>query len=356
MNGKRLSLIPEKPCGEKTVDQCSAERPRYFPRQLITPSDLTLEAEYFRNKLRRHNRLMHGWGVVCGAQVCPVWCPEGGGMQPWKVVIRKGYILGPFGDEIVIENERIVDVRASGVTGMPGDPAGEAVDPWCSEVFIRRESGPLYVAVKYQEIMTRPVKVQPVGCSCDDSHCEYSRWCDGYEIGVLSCYPDCQAAPAAPPGGSIPECPACPTNPWVVLAKVEIDPRTGEITLIDNCSCRRLVISHGNSAWQCTTPACDLDMKVTNNKEFQQGVTDIEVVVAGKDIQPGAKVDLGGGITIKAVVSESGQLTFTADVDADAATGVRTLTILNPDCTWCRRADAIDIKAKKLPSKKPPVK
>jgi hypothetical protein len=95
---------------------------------------------------------------------------------------------------------------------------------------------------------------------------------------------------------------------------------------------------------------------VTNNKEFQQGVTDIEVVVAGKDIQPGAKVDLGEGITIKAVVSESGQLTFTADVDADGATGVRTLTILNPDCTWCRRADAIDIKAKKLPGRKPPVK
>ncbi|PYV22134.1 MAG: hypothetical protein DMG27_18945 [Acidobacteria bacterium] len=49
---------PISPC-----DTSIAERPRYFPRQLITPDDVTLEQDYFRNKLRRHNRLLHGWGV-----------------------------------------------------------------------------------------------------------------------------------------------------------------------------------------------------------------------------------------------------------------------------------------------------
>ncbi len=29
------------------------ERPRYFPRQLITPVEMTLEQTYFRDKLRR---------------------------------------------------------------------------------------------------------------------------------------------------------------------------------------------------------------------------------------------------------------------------------------------------------------
>ena len=47
------------------------ERPRYFPRQLISDVELTLEQQYFRDRLRRHNRLLHGWGVVCGALVCP---------------------------------------------------------------------------------------------------------------------------------------------------------------------------------------------------------------------------------------------------------------------------------------------
>ena len=52
-------------------DTSIAELPRYYPRQLITPDDLTLEQNYFRDRLRRHNRLLHGWGVVCGALVCP---------------------------------------------------------------------------------------------------------------------------------------------------------------------------------------------------------------------------------------------------------------------------------------------
>ena len=59
-------------CGGSSTSPCAnsiAELPRYYPRQLITPADLTLEQDYFRDRLRRHNRLLHGWGVVCGALV-----------------------------------------------------------------------------------------------------------------------------------------------------------------------------------------------------------------------------------------------------------------------------------------------
>src|SRR5258706_5544857 len=97
------------------------ERPRYFPRQLITPAELTLEQTYFRDKLRRHNRLLHGWGVVCGAEVCAVRNPDGNSWEPWKVRVRPGYILGPIGDEITIARERIVDLRVTSATGGPED-------------------------------------------------------------------------------------------------------------------------------------------------------------------------------------------------------------------------------------------
>jgi hypothetical protein len=349
MSSKKLSMIPEGPCREKTVELCSTERPRYFPRQLITPSDLTLEAEYFRNKLRRHNRLMHGWGVVCGALVCPVWKVDGTGLEPWKVMIKSGYILAPFGDEISIEQDRKVDLRTSGVTVAGGEPGGEIVDPWCSEVFVKRESGPLYVAVKYKEVMTRPVRVQPVGCSCDDSQCEYSRWCDGYEVGVLTCCPDSHKKKYTEPspkladliGGSIPACFSCPSDPWVVLAKVEID-RCGEISHIDNCSCRRLVISHGGFWWQCASVSCEMEVK---GGDFQQDAKDIEVEVKGSGIQQGAKADLGGGVTIEIDDSEEGYLKFKANIAADALPGYRALTILNPDCTLCRKEEAITISA-----------
>jgi len=44
-----------------------------------------------------------------------------------------------------------------------GEPVGELVDPWRSDVFVRREEEgvdiTLYVAVKYKEVLTRPVRV-----------------------------------------------------------------------------------------------------------------------------------------------------------------------------------------------------
>ena len=240
-----------------SCDDNSAERPRYFPRQMITADDLTLEADYFRNKLRRHNRLMHGWGVACGALVCPVAKTDGtDGTEPWKVKVKPGYILGPYGDEILIDCERTVDLRTSGVTGITGEPCTEAPDPWCSEVFlVQQQTTPLtmYVAVKYKEVMTRPVRVQPVGCGCDDTQCEYSRLRDGYEIGILKACPDSgQVAPNKDDlfKCPLPECPDCPSDPWVVLAAVTLN-QEGSIQPIDNRSCRRLVAALGHFWWKC---------------------------------------------------------------------------------------------------------
>ena len=38
----------------------SLERTRFFPRQLVTPDDLTQDQIYFRDTHRRHNRMLHG--------------------------------------------------------------------------------------------------------------------------------------------------------------------------------------------------------------------------------------------------------------------------------------------------------
>lgn len=229
------------------------QRPRYFPRQLITPDEMTLEQQYFRDKMRRHNRLLHGWGVVCGARVCEVINKDGNHV-PWKVCVKPGYILGPYGDEIIIEGERIVDLRKCSVTVTAVEYPGEVIDPWCSEVEEPPES-PLYLAVRYKQVMTRPVRVQPVGCGCDETRCEYSRWCDGYEIG---CLPDCPEMPenplmvgGLPCGDMFSECPPCPSDPWVRLAEITLGDE-GKIDKIDNCVCRRMVVSFANYWCRCT--------------------------------------------------------------------------------------------------------
>ncbi len=246
----------ESPC----CPTAPLKRPRYFPRQLITPAEMNLEQAYFRERHKLHNRMLHGWGTVCGSLVCPILdeiVDENGNRheeaRPWCVVVKPGYLLGPCGDEIYIDTDEKVDLRSAGVQGTTGEPSSDAKDPWCSEVWVKRDEGPVYVAVRYREVLARPVPVQPVGCGCDDASCEYSRWCDGYEICVL---PECPQDHREPPDiddlfeGPIPPCPPCPESPWVVLAEVELGPN-GEILRIDNCSCRRLVLSFGEFWWRC---------------------------------------------------------------------------------------------------------
>lgn len=231
----------------------SIERPRFFPRQLVTPDDLTLGQEYFRNKLRRMNRYLHGWGVVCGAKVET-------STKPWMVIVHPGYILGPYGDEIVIEQDVCFDLRTRCTSGGADACDDVVIDPLCPDRIVdtgRTGNAPLYIALRYKEVPARPVRVAPVGCGCDDTSCEFSRWQDGYEICVLDACPDSHAKPPsldqfAKPT-TIPECPPCPTEPWVVLAIATVDGQ-GRVVSIDNCGCRRMVRTLAPYWWQCSDP------------------------------------------------------------------------------------------------------
>jgi hypothetical protein len=83
----------------------------------------------------------------------------------------------------------------------------------------------------------QPVLSQPGGCGCGDHPCEYSRYQDGFEIGVLDSCTD-TATPSDDTGN--PPCPTDPPSPWVTLAEVTMD-ADGTITNIDNCACRRIL-------------------------------------------------------------------------------------------------------------------
>lgn len=258
-------------CREIPCCPSSGERPRYYARQLITSDDLTLEQEYFRSKLRTHNRMLHGWGVVCGALVCLAPKKKGEGHEPWNVIVKPGYALDPCGNEINIDCTRTIDVRTQGVTGVTGEPCVEAIDPWCSEVFEERNDDPLYVAVRYKQFATRPVRVQPQGCGCDDSRCEPSRWRDGYEVRILNHCPDTHMKPPDNSdlfSGSISACPDCPDDNWVVLARVTAD-ADGAIE-IDNCECRRMVSSFKDFWWACEEAQA---LKSTKLSEYAAGAT-----------------------------------------------------------------------------------
>jgi hypothetical protein len=338
-------------CADVVCDRGVAELPRYYPRQLITSDDLTLEQEYFRNKLRLHNRMLHGWGVVCGAQVCMVPKADNNGeFEPWKVYVKPGYILGPCGDEIVIDCARVVDLRTSGVTGVTGEPCVETVDPWCVEVFEREGPDTLFVAVRYKQEATRPVRVQPVGCGCDDTRCENSRWRDGYEIKVLDhCPHPAKDAPVFDElfkDSPIPLCPEPPDEPWVGLARIELD-ADGVISLIDNCACRRLVLSHANFWWHCEPPP-----RVDNIKDggdIQRGTERVIKVEATKPLPEGTRFEMGKGLTIdpKAIKRDPNNpkmFEVTVKVEDNAPVGPRPLTMILPNQQRLVQPNAINVR------------
>ncbi|MFL6623130.1 MAG: hypothetical protein ACJ8NR_11110 [Sulfurifustis sp.] len=222
-----LSNVKCSCCGEPI------ERVRYFPRQLLTADDMRIEQEYVREKLRRHNRYLHGWGVVCGCTVEPV--PNAKGLQ---VRVCPGYAVGPQGDEIWISECIDVDLKTGPQdqpcsVRWPCPPVGEMPGE-------RDRSINAYIAVRYAECYSRPVRVHPAGCGCDEVGCEYSRIRDSFEIKVLWELPQshidaqkddevwCATVHKLPPEGRrlhtfpVPPCPECVTDPWVVLATVNI--------------------------------------------------------------------------------------------------------------------------------------
>jgi hypothetical protein len=201
---------------ENHAEPTSLERVRYFPRQLLTADDMRTEQEYFREKLRRHNRFLHGWGVVCGLEVVrdPV--------QAMKVKVCPGYALGPWGDEIYVEEPAELDLSyCARPPAAPCDPQHGGVVQPIGRVVV------LLVKIRYAQCPSRPMRTLPAGCGCDETACEYSRIRDGFEI-------QCAVKGTAPTprprdiNREVPACPPCPTDPWIVLAEVET---TGAFTI-----------------------------------------------------------------------------------------------------------------------------
>jgi hypothetical protein len=327
-----------------TCDSTIAELPRYYPRQLITPDDLTLEQNYFRDRMRRHNRLLHGWGVVCGAQVCAATTTNSDGstsFTPWQVKVQTGYILGPYGDEIIIDCCRTVDLRTSGVSGVTGQPCVDAPDPWCSQVVTTSTNTTFYIGVQYKQCMMRPVRVQPVGCGCNDNTCEYSRWHDGYEIGVLTTQP-CQctgtnliASLQELSVSPLPTCPDCSCGPWVCLATITVSADgLGTIQSIDNCTCRRMVLSLSSFCW---VPQCASVTSVTGAQTPPQvlnNATPVTITVNGSGFQAGVVCSFGQGITVIVNSVTATALDLTVSAASTVQPGFYNLSINNAACPF----------------------
>jgi hypothetical protein len=80
------------------------KRLRFFDGQLLTAKELQAEQEYHIEKRRRHNRLLHGFGVVNGLAVTVDAGPA------TVVLISPGLAVDGYGNEILVESPVRIDL------------------------------------------------------------------------------------------------------------------------------------------------------------------------------------------------------------------------------------------------------
>jgi hypothetical protein len=91
---ERLELANDSDCQDGTLT-----RNHYFTGRLLTADDFAQEQEYVRKKHRRHNRLLHGVGIVRGLAVGLE--PRQGDGDP-AIVVSAGVAIDSNGEELVV--------------------------------------------------------------------------------------------------------------------------------------------------------------------------------------------------------------------------------------------------------------
>jgi len=121
-------------------DDEQLKRPRYFDGKVLSANDFTTEQEYHRAKQRRHNRYLHGWGVVSGFSVS---------VRDDSVIVESGVAIDCAGNEI-FQKSHTMNALLNGPSR-------------------------LYVVVEYYESTVDPVP-QPLDYDCASEQGQAYAW------------------------------------------------------------------------------------------------------------------------------------------------------------------------------------
>jgi hypothetical protein len=190
-------------------------RPDYQPGDYLRADDLRVGQDYLEQRLRRHDRRLHGWGVVCGMRVIPANDPA----HPWGVCVCPGFAIGPYGDEIQLTCRVSLDITEF---------------LWLSPIGARAPRV-TYVAIRYAEELTKPTPTPTAQCQCSDTVYTPSRIQDGYQLSALWELAlqlkqprfDIYRRESAP-------LEECPPSPYLILAHVNLPPTVGQQVVAAN--------------------------------------------------------------------------------------------------------------------------
>ena len=168
---------------EEKCDHNEFQRLKFFHGMLLDDKDLNVEQQYHIEKRKLHNRMLHGWGVVCGLDI------------EWKAgdnsfIVTPGMALDCHGNEIVVcEN---VTVALNDSTCLSGKTQAAAARQ-TSRGRHRQTLGNSttgYIGIRYQETPASPVPVYIPDDECGKQACANSRYREGFCIDILDECPD----------------------------------------------------------------------------------------------------------------------------------------------------------------------
>lgn len=155
---------PCTPCHEQTCDDLIDERIRYFTGRHLSAADFRDEQAYHRTHRLFHNRIMHGWGVVCGLEVKQHQKPD---CRSRYVEVHPGVALDCCGREIAVECA--VTCGEQGVPEIPWEK-------------YRKERSLLLLCLSYHEQPIVPTAVLVHEGDCSGSNTDYARVKEGWKL------------------------------------------------------------------------------------------------------------------------------------------------------------------------------
>ena len=165
----RSAVCPECEIGSLT-------RNNYFTGKLLVERDFKDEQRYYIDKLRLHQKRLHGEGVVCGLQVVP---HSSATCQNRFVIVQPGFAKDCCGNDIVVPEPEYVDltqfkswVRLQAAQKNQLAAAGPTAHT-------------LQICVRYKECPVENIPVLYDDCGCDDTACAPNRILESYDFDLL---------------------------------------------------------------------------------------------------------------------------------------------------------------------------
>jgi hypothetical protein len=115
------------------ADYLESDRNHYFTGQFLTARDVTRDQTYHVSRLRLHQRLLHGWGVVCGLGVRPRTADVPPGCAGFSAEVAPGLALDCYGRDLILPQTKYLDLRRlpdeSALPNLPCDDGAAGGDP-----------------------------------------------------------------------------------------------------------------------------------------------------------------------------------------------------------------------------------